>query len=491
MTKTKKRLLIIIPIIAVSIAAVFCLWWFVLRDDGSSSPVSVEKVSVIAGMSGGLQNRFPGLVEPQATLDVELDTSRTLDETFVEVGDEVAEGDELFSYNTEEIQLQIEQMQLDIDRVKSTISSLESQISTLKKQRDKVTSDSLKLEYTQQIQSYEAQVKQEEYNLKSKQLELEKLEDKSTNFIVYAEMDGIIKSISDTSNQGNNYYDTGSTSNAYITILALGDFRIKGQINEQNIWDLELGAEVLIRSRLDSEVTWLGYVDYVDMENPVANDNSMYYGSSSDTMTSTTKYPFYISLEETEGLMLGQHVYIEPSVITEDTGLWLMEYYIMTDDDGTAWVWAVNQDKDRIEKRVVTLGGYDVDTSRFEIISGLTPEDEIAWPSDDIRAGMAVTREGFVDYGYGDQETEQDPGGPVIDEPIDIIDDPLEDPFEEEDIPEETDPPADGEITPEAPVITSDFNEDDLIMPLPSLTPQISGSDVPRATAPASASSVG
>ena len=487
MSKAKKRLLVVVPAVITALAAIFCLWWFVLRDDGSSTPVSVEKVSIITRIGGGIQNRFAGLVEPQETLDVALDSSRKLHETFVAVGDEVEEGDKLFSYTTEDLELQLEQMTLDIDRVKNSIKTLESTISALKKERDKLTSDSLKLEYTQQIQSNEAQVKQEEYNLKIKELDRDKQKEKVDNSIIYAEMSGIIQSITSQdadSSMGGGYYDP-SQSNAYITILALGDFRIKGNINEQNMWDLEAGTEVTIRSRLDSNMTWVGYVDYIDKENPSSSSDSGfgYYMPASDPMLSSSKYPFYVILEDTEGLMLGQHVYIEPYSAVEESGLWLSEYYILTDEDGTTWVWAVNQDRDRIEKRIVTLGGYDIDMHSFEILTGLTPDDEIAWPEDFIRQGLPVTREGFMPHVPDTQMDDMPPFDPFIDTEGQIDDG--SDTIEDEDI-DGTAPP----VSSNTWGTVDDITEDDLVRPLPSLPPNTSGSNVIVPAPPASGSNV-
>jgi len=493
MSKSKKRLLIVITAVVAALAAIFCLWWFVLRDDGSSTPVSVEKVSIITRIGSGLQNRFAGVVEPQETKEVPLDSSRKLHETFVSVGDEVEEGDKLFSYTTEDLELQIEQMNLDIDRIKNSIKTLESTISALKKERDKLTSDSLKLEYTQQIQSNEAQVKQEEYNLKTKELDRDTQKTKVDDSVVYAEMSGIIQSIASQdpdSSMGGGYYYEPSQSTAYITILALGDFRIKGSINEQNMWDLEAGTEVTVRSRLDSEMTWVGYVDYIDKESPDSSSNSGFgYYMPPDPLVSSSRYPFYVVLEDTAGLMLGQHVYIEPYSAVEETGLWLSEYYILSDEDGTTWVWAVNQDRDRIEKRIVTLGGYNIDMHCFEILTGLTPDDEIAWPEDFIRPGLPVTREGFVSH--------------VPDSPVDVdadrtptVNDPLTDDEEgasgsdinegDNDNIEGTAPP----LSSNAVGNIDSINEDDLVRPLPTLPPNTSGSNVTVPTPPASNSNV-
>lgn len=48
-----------------------------------------------------------------------------------------------------------------------------------------------------------------------------------------------------------------------------------------------------------------------------SNDDMYMMGmsSSSDEQTTSTSYPFYVELDSSDGLMLGQHVYIE-----RDTG---------------------------------------------------------------------------------------------------------------------------------------------------------------------------
>ena len=53
----------------------------------------------------------------------------------------------------------------------------------------------------------------------------------------------------------------------------------------------------------------------VDQENAASDDSNNMYGMMStggDSQTNSSSYPFYVQLETSEGLMLGQHVYIEP-----------------------------------------------------------------------------------------------------------------------------------------------------------------------------------
>ena len=61
--------------------------------------VYVEKVKTICGNDAGTTNRFSGVVEAQDSWKIKLDGDKKVKEVFVKVGDEVKEGDQLFSYD--------------------------------------------------------------------------------------------------------------------------------------------------------------------------------------------------------------------------------------------------------------------------------------------------------------------------------------------------------------------------------------------------------
>ena len=147
---------------------------------------------------------------------------------------------------------------------------------------------------------------------------------------------------------------------------------------------------VIIRSRTDSDVTWEGYIDYVDWENPI-QDNNYYYGYT-DEMTSSSKYPFYVVMSDYNGLFMGQHVYIEPGETGDEKqdGVWLPSYFI-ADVETSPWVWAANS-RDKLEKRKVTLGEYDPMTDTYFVESGLSEDDYLAFPEDTLTEGMAVEK---------------------------------------------------------------------------------------------------
>lgn len=98
-------------------------------------------------------------------------------------------------------------------------------------------------------------------------------------------------------------------------------------------------------------------------------------------------------------MILGQHVYMEPDQGQEDKkeGIWLDDYYFVIEEDGTAYTWAASS-ANVLEKRKVTLGEYDEDLAAYEVVDGLTEEDYITVPGDELAEGLPVI---YNDDSYG------------------------------------------------------------------------------------------
>jgi len=183
-----------------------------------------------------------------------------------------------------------------------------------------------------------------------------------------------------------------------MTVLATGEYQIQGTVNEQNLSALSEGQQVLIRSRVDETITWKGTVNKIDTESTVTSSSNS-YSTDSDSTATSSKYNFYVTLDSMDGLILGQHVYIEPDEGQEEvkTGIWLYSYYLVM-NDGDPYVWVSNS-KNKLEKRTVELGEYDEDLDEYEIASGLTEDDMIAWPMEGLYEGVStVTNAEDVDY---------------------------------------------------------------------------------------------
>ncbi len=373
-------------------------YYFVQREADSAERVSstadnavyVDLVSTITGYGSGtgLVERFGGEVSPQATLEVKLENDRTVEECYVKEGDVVRTGQRLFIYSTREDEDKLAQAEIDIEKAKSDIELAERSISQLERDKKNANAGD-QLMITTSILTAQNEIKQHEYDIKTKELEMEQLRKTIGNAAVTAEMAGIVQKISDPNSGSNDYYGSGGDS-AYITILAEGDFRIKGSVNEQNMQLISPGMQMIVHSRVDDTKTWRGTVTEIDTDNKEEEDSDsyVYYGMGNESGSSN--YSFYVELEDSEGLLLGQHVYMEEDAgqTEEKTGMWLEEYYIM-DEDGKSYVWWANS-SNQIEKHEITLGDYDPELMEYEVLDGLEADDYIAFPMETISEGDPV-----------------------------------------------------------------------------------------------------
>lgn len=396
---SRKKIGVIVAAGVIAVAAVIGgIWYFGKGNSGSgksADKVFVQKVSEIDQWNTGVNSSYSGIVESQETWDVNKDTERQVKEVLVAVGDTVDVGTPLFTYDTKEAENQIAQTKLEIESISNDISNYNSQIDELQKEKKNAPEDQ-QFEYTTQIQTLQTNIKQSEYDQKSKQADIDKYQQTIDNAVVTSKIAGVIKSINEDGT------DASGNTTAFMTVLATGDYRIKGKIDEQNVSYLTVGQEVIVRSRVDENVTWKGTITAIDTETTADNNSNgtvSYMDGSDSSSEGATKYPFYVTLDSTDGLILGQHVFIEPDYGQTEAkeGIWLDESYIVQ-DDGDPYVWAAN-DRNKLEKRKVELGEYDDTLFKYEIVSGLTEEDYITWPMTGLYEGVTtVTDENEVDY---------------------------------------------------------------------------------------------
>ena len=347
---------------------------------------SVAKLSGLGGIAPG--DRFAGIVVSENVAEVNKDSDKTIEELLVKAGDDVEEGQILFSYDTDQLQLALDKQRLEKEQLEASIENYKDQINDLEKQRKKA-GQSAQLQYTVQIQSLQVDLKEAELNLKAKEQEVAKSEEVLKNADVKSPVTGRVQEINE------NGTDNYGRPMAYITIQQSGSYRVKGTLGEQQRGGIMEGTRMRIVSRTDESIYWLGTVSLVDYENPSQeNQNDMYYGMNTDEMTASSKYPFYIELDNTDGLILGQHVYLEvEQEETEEAGIPVSMAFICYDDDGSAYVWAENG-RGKLEKRIVTLGQPNDMMGTVSVVDGLTEADYIAFPDYELcKEGAPTTHE--------------------------------------------------------------------------------------------------
>ena len=375
-----------------------------LAQTPQEGAVYVQSVSVITGVGpAGQRNRYSGVVEAKNVVKLDPDKDLTVKECFVAAGDKVVKGQRLFSYDVESMQIAFEQLQLDILGLENGIQTGEAKVESLKKKLATVK-EFKKYEIQMDIQTEELEVRKKKYELSGKTKQAEDMEEALKNTVVYSPVAGTVRSVKSNDSSGQDYYSYGGSTEdtAYITIVAGNDYCVKGTVSEQTIHTLQEGMEVRILSRVDDSV-WLGRIYKVNTEETKQN-GSRYYYYEPGSGEQASKYDFYVELDDSEGLLMGQHVYIElGSGADQESDALLLPLYYVVENEGQPFVYAADGEN-RIEKRTVTLGDQDEENGTVAILDGLSYLDRIAFPDETVQVGMLASETAYVPEDLGSME---------------------------------------------------------------------------------------
>lgn len=419
----KKKKNIIGPIIAlilvIAVIVVCVLYGMGKLNLSGGTPkdrVYVEKVSSLNNSYNFAGNTYMGVVETQDTLSVPKASDRDIEKTLVKVGDHVNAGDVLFEYSVSDLNATITQLGYDIQNANMDLKDLEEDLKKAIDDKALIGTDkdpqtdafgefgyetleSRRDEADNRIEAIKISIQQKKNNIASLESQVNQSKSKIANSQVKATMTGIIETINDGTSDNSN-------TNAYIVILSEGAYRIKGKVNEQNVFSVAVDMPVTIRSRVERDKVWNGKITRIDMKPEEENNNNGFFYDGGDQSNKSTKYPFYVELDDANNtdLLLGQHVYIElgevqQSSVDKSQGVWLNDYYISYDDEtGEPYVWVADS-RMKLKKQKVTLGQIDETTSQYEITSGLSADDYICYPTNILYEGVkCVTNADDVDY---------------------------------------------------------------------------------------------
>lgn len=348
----------IIPAVCAALLAAAGLGWFFMNR-GGSDPSDVAYVQSISSMmnQNTLADRYAGVVESQKTVDFKAASGRSIDEIMVMAGQSVSEGTPLFRYSIRDAENKVASANLEIENYNNQISILAN------------SGNSTEIQL---------QIRQLQYQIQVQQQEIAGYQQEISNAVVTSTIGGVVKSVNETG------IGADGMEAPIVTVTETGEFRVKGKISEQTVASLYPGMPVYVRSRVRENQIWRGEISSIESE-PEQNNNEYYYYGGGE---SSSKYPFYVSLEKTDGLMLGQHVYIEPDLGQGEVkeGLWLDLSFIAYNETGEPYVWCGTSGK--LKKQPVTLGEQDEETFQAQIIEGLSEKDLIAWPDETFHEGM-------------------------------------------------------------------------------------------------------
>ena len=378
-----------------------------LSGCGKQTQINVEQAGMLTTAATS-SDKFAGVVVSDNAVEIERDAEKRISELYVAVGDTVRVNEKLFEYDTDTLSLTIDKQQLEMDKLTRQITDLNTQIKNLEKQIKDLDSKikkekdkKVKAEYENQrstldlqLRSVKADHTQATYDKQTLQAEITYNKNMLKNAVVRSPIKGTVRAINEN-------------GTPYITIQQAGAFQVKGSLNELSLnAGIMEGVGVTILSRVDPTQFWTGVVTLVDYNAGGSNEQDGMYGGMNDGMSTATSYPFYITLDNTNGLLLGQHVYIQISAAAiGDDLLRIPEGYVMDivmDEETwltTGTVWAVNMETGTLTKTTVTLGEYDPTYGTYVILDGITAESYLADPADaGVKEGAAVHMLGELEY---------------------------------------------------------------------------------------------
>lgn len=163
---------------------------------------------------------------------------------------------------------------------------------------------------------------------------------------------------------------------------------MRGGLSERKLGQLTKGDEIQVMSWQSGE-TYTAVVDEVSLYPDTT-------GMLSSSDSSSSVYPFTANIEDTD-CSFTENEWLQITPVSKETdvqtdGFYLMKAFIR-DDDGTKYVYKRNEDG-TLKKQTIKVG--KIQDNAYEILSGITEDDWLAFPYGKNVKDGAKTREGSV-----------------------------------------------------------------------------------------------
>ena len=237
-------------------------------------------------------------------------------------------------------------------------------------------------ELAEAINDKETEVKKLDIQLRKLKLELETLQDSIKDGVVYAKLDGVVKSVgSPDQNQ--------SDGDAFIIVTGDDGLYVSGTISELLLDEVKPGTVVTANSwesGMTFEATVTSISDY-----PVSGNS---WGEGNPNVS---YYQYTAYMEDSSALKNGEYVDLSIKTNQSETGGIYLDKAYVRQEDGKSYVMKADENNQLKKQYVVT--GKTVYGSAIEIKSGLTEDDKIAFPYGKTAVeGAAVTEDEDIEY---------------------------------------------------------------------------------------------
>lgn len=216
------------------------------------------------------------------------------------------------------------------------------------------------------IEEKEQEIKKLDLQRRKEELELESLENTASDGVVYAKIDGTVKSVREISGSGSEDEESG----AFMVVMGSEGLYVSGTISELLLDEIKPGMVITANSWETGntfQATITGISDY-----PVSG-NSM-----GDGNPNVSYYEYTAYIEDSSSLKNGEYVDLSIQTNTSESGGLYIEKAYVRQENGQSYV-MIADENDRLKKQYV-ITGKTIYGSAVEIKSGLSETDRIAFP---------------------------------------------------------------------------------------------------------------
>ncbi|PEA82943.1 efflux RND transporter periplasmic adaptor subunit [Bacillus pseudomycoides] len=386
-SSSKQKKWIIVGVIAL-IVVVAAISIFVMQSkkkgEMKTDPVSFEKVT-----ERKLNNTklISGQVKPGNIESFYADpTKGKVKDIAVKEGQEVEKGTKLFSYNNEEINLQIKQAELEqkmatirYDQGKKKIDSLKKEI---KKAKDSGAGKEVTDPLEEQVSELEMGQKTTELEKEKGQLQAEELKKKQSELTVYSNFAGVVQKLDKDAAQSSSQA-MGGQGKSFLQIASKDPFQIQGTLTELQKSQIQKDQTFTVTAKANSKKKWTGKITEIG-EFPTSAEMAQAAGAGEETQN-MSQYTYKASLDGQEGLSPGYHVSLQVNL--ENKNMIAVPSKSIVEQDGDVFVYV--EDKGKLRKQNVKKGSTDGDWT--EVLEGVTVGQKVVKdPSDNVYDGMEV-----------------------------------------------------------------------------------------------------
>ncbi|MBG9522798.1 RND transporter MFP subunit [Bacillus thuringiensis] len=304
----------------------------------------------------------------------------------VKEGQEVEKGTKLFSYDNEEINLQMKQAELDQKMADMRYDQGKKKIDSLKKEIKKVKDSGAGKEVTDPM---EEQVNELEIAQKTTDLEKEKgklqkkeLSKKQKELTIYSNFTGVVQKLDKDAAQSSSQA-LGGQGKAFLQVASKDPFQVQGTLTELQKSQIQKDQTFTVTAKANNKKKWTGKITEVS-EFPTSEEMGQ-AGGVGEATQNMSQYTYKASLDSQDGLSPGYHVSLQVNLENKTMIAVPSKSIVEKDDDAFVYI----EEKGKLRKQNVKKGATDGDWT--EIVEGVTVGQKVVKnPSDNLYDGMEV-----------------------------------------------------------------------------------------------------